>query len=209
MVQKARSLDIKVHTEIDRVKPTQLPENPFEASRMTLLFLDTEFTGLGQRSPHLISMGLVSEDGRHSFYAELTPESYVDTCSFWVQANILPLLEGGDRVMEPDTLRQRLTAWIGVLGDVRIVNDAPDYDFAFLRATLEPWPANVDPKPIRFDTQVLGDCHRETLEIYRGAYFTPTKPEHHSGHDARALRQSWQRAKALDAFQAYAVKLGL
>ena len=46
---------------------------------MTLLFLDTEFTGLGQRSPNLISMGLVSEDGRHSFYAELTPESYRGT----------------------------------------------------------------------------------------------------------------------------------
>ena len=128
-----------------------------------ILFLDTEFTGLGHRWPRLISMGLVSEDGRYSFYAELTPESYRDQCSHWVQANIFPLLEGGDRVMDPDKLRQRLTKWISVLGDVRVVTDAPDYDFAFLRATLEPWPANVDPKPIRFDVQTLGDCHKETL----------------------------------------------
>ena len=174
-----------------------------------IIFLDTEFTGLGQRWPRLISMGIVSEDGRYSFYAELTPESYRDQCSHWVQANIFPLLEGGDRVMDPDKLRQRLTKWISVLGDVRAVTDAPDYDFAFLRATLVPWPANVDPKPIRFDAQTLGDCHKEKLENYRGAYFTPTKPEHHSLNDAWALRRAWQRAKDLDAFQAYAKKLGL
>jgi len=174
-----------------------------------LLFIDTEFTGLNQRWPRLISMGLVSEDGQHSFYVELPPESYMDKCSPWVVANILPLLECGDRVMGPEQLRQRLSEWICSMGNVRIVTDAPKFDFAFLRATLEPWPANVDPNPIRFDTRVLGESHKETLEIYRGAYFTPSKPEHHSLHDAWALRRAWQRAKALDAFQAYAAKLGL
>jgi hypothetical protein len=39
-----------------------------------LLFLDTEFTGLNQAKPDLISIGLVDEAGRE-FYAEL-PESH-------------------------------------------------------------------------------------------------------------------------------------
>jgi hypothetical protein len=36
-----------------------------------LLFLDTEYTGLGQSRPKLISLTLVAEDGRREFYAEL------------------------------------------------------------------------------------------------------------------------------------------
>lgn len=174
-----------------------------------ILFMDTEFTGLGQRWPRLISIGLVSEDGQHSFYAELAVESYLEKVTPWVKANVLPLLEGGEYVMQPDELRQRLTAWIGVLGAVRIVTDAPDLDFAFLRATLDPLPANVDPTPIRFDTQSLGHQNQDELDTHRGAYFTKWKPEHHALHDARALRQAWRRATPLDAFPAYAATLGL
>lgn len=167
---------------------------------MLPIFLDTEFTGLGQRWPRLISIGLVSEDGQHSFYAELAAECYMEKVTPWVQANVLPLLEGGECVMQPDELHQRLAEWIGALGDVRIVTDAPDLDFAFFRAALDPLPANVNPKPIRFGTRELGEQNREALEIYRGSYFTPDKPEHHALHDARALHQAWQRAKVLEAF---------
>lgn len=174
-----------------------------------LVFLDTEFTGLGQRWPRLISIGLVSDDGRHSFYAELAPEGYMDKCTPWVRVNVLPFLDGSDCILQPGELRQRLAEWLGSLGPVRIVNDAPDYDFALLKSVLVPWPANVDPNPVRFDTRTLGDRLQETLEIYRGSYFTPTKPEHHALHDAQALRRTWQRAKPLDAFQTFAAKLGL
>lgn len=174
-----------------------------------ILFLDTEFTGLGQRWPHMISIGLVSEDGQHEFYAELNAKGYIEKCTPWVKENVLPLLNGGDCVMQPDELRQRLAEWIGALGDVRIVTDAPDLDFAFFRATLDPLPANVNSKPIRFGTRELGEQHRETLEIYRGSYFTPVKPEHHALHDARALRQAWQRAKTLDAFQIFVARMEL
>ena len=149
-----------------------------------LIFLDTEFTGLNQRRPRLISVGLVAEDGR-KFYAELPMESYYKNCATWTTQNVLPLLNGGDCIMQPDVLRQRLAEWISEFGDVRIVTDAPIFDFAFLRSTLGyPWPANIDPKPIWFDT-------RMAVEQFE-SYFTTDKPRHHSLHDANALHQAWQ-----------------
>jgi hypothetical protein len=173
---------------------------------MTISFLDTEFTGLGQRTPLLISLGLVSEDGRHTFYAELPPDTYQPECAPWVRENVLPLLDGGDRILPLDELGRRLTEWIGALGPVRIATDAPDYDFALLISVLVPWPANVDPKPIWFDSYTLGSVHQELLESYREGYFQSEKLEHHALHDAQALRRTWLRAKPLDAFQAFATE---
>lgn len=174
-----------------------------------ILFLDTEFTGLGQRNPLLISLGLVSEDSRHSFYAELPSDTYLPECAPWVRENVLPLLDGGGCILQPDELRQRLAEWIGALGPVRIVTDAPDYDFALLKAALGVLPENVDPKAIWFDSYTLGSAHQELLESYREGYFRSGKPEHHALHDAQALRRTWQKAKPLDAFHAFVAKLGL
>ena len=174
-----------------------------------LLFIDTEFTGLNQRWPRLISIGLVSEDGRHSFYAELPPESYTEKLTPWVQSNVLPLLNGGDCVMQPDALRLRLAAWLGALGAVRIVTNAPSFDFSFLRATLSTWPSSVNTVPIRFDTHILGSAHQELLEAHLNGYFSTEKPQHHALHDANALRRAWVKAKSLDSFQAFATKQGL
>ena len=43
------------------------------------VFFDTEFTGLHD-NPKLISIGLISEDGAHQFYAELS-DTYVHSDS--------------------------------------------------------------------------------------------------------------------------------
>ena len=45
-----------------------------------LVFFDTEFTELGPNAK-LISIGLVTEDGRHTFYAELTDTYELSDCS--------------------------------------------------------------------------------------------------------------------------------
>jgi len=39
---------------------------------MMPLFLDTEYTGLGQAVPGLISLAIVPEDGKKPFYAEIS-----------------------------------------------------------------------------------------------------------------------------------------
>lgn len=60
------------------------------------LFLDTEFTNF--INPDLISLGLISEDGRHEFYAEIIDYNYMLASPF-VREEVLPLLEHiyGDR----------------------------------------------------------------------------------------------------------------
>lgn len=154
-----------------------------------ILFLDTEFTGLGQRWPRLISIGLVSEDGQYAFYAELAAEGYIDKCAPWVRENVLPLLEGGDRIMQPDELRQRLAEWIGALGAVRIAVDGGNsLDFSFLRSTLVPWPANVDGKPeiLLFDAD-RGERFINAME----KSFAEGLRRHHALDDAKANRLGW------------------
>lgn len=50
-----------------------------------LVFLDTEYSGLGQRLPSLISLALVPEDGKREFYAELPAGGYAEQCDYWVK----------------------------------------------------------------------------------------------------------------------------
>ena len=54
-----------------------------------LIFLDTEFTDFAR--PDLISLALVSEDGRE-FYAERTDYD-PERCSEFVRETVLPLLD--------------------------------------------------------------------------------------------------------------------
>lgn len=144
---------------------------------------------LGQRWPRLISIGLVSEDGLSSFYAELPVESYREKITPWVQANVLPLLEGGACVMQPAELRQRLAEWIGTQAEVVIASDSLEYDFKFLRAVLDPWPGNVDDHLLLLTRNGLNkyDAFEEAVE----AAFTSGLRRHHALDDAKANRLGW------------------
>lgn len=149
-----------------------------------ILFLDTEFTGLGQRWPRLISIGLVSEDGQHEFYAELTAEGYMPKCDGWVKENVLPLLNGGDCVMQPDELRQRLAVWISALGDVQIGTDSRT-DFDLIRATLDPWPANIHSKMLHLASQDFAEAVDKIQAENKNFR------QHHALDDAKANRLAW------------------
>lgn len=64
-----------------------------------LLFLDTEFTSLGEPWPvELISVGLSDCHGQRVFYAE-NDEFNIELTSDFTRQYVLPLLEGGDRRM--------------------------------------------------------------------------------------------------------------
>lgn len=154
-----------------------------------LVFLDTEFTGLGQRWPRLISIGLVSQDGRHEFYAELTAEGYLEKITPWVRENILPLLDGGDRIMQPRELCQRLAEWIGGLGPVRLAGDMGILtDIKFIESMLTPWPINLDRRPefMQFDAAA---SERFTQAVERA--FANGLRRHHALDDAKANRLGW------------------
>lgn len=149
-----------------------------------LIFLDSEFTGLGQRWPRLISIGLISEDGLHQFYAELTAESYMEKCDPWVKENVLPFLEGCDCLMQPDELHRHLTEWIEALGAVQIATDS-DVDFDFMRAILDRWPANLDTKRLKLGgsefAEALNMIQAENNDLH----------QHHALDDAKANRLAW------------------
>lgn len=155
---------------------------------MIRVFLDTEFTGLGQRWPRLISIGLVTEGGQQEFYAELPSVSYREKCGSWVCENVLPLLDGGDHVMQPDELRQRLAQWIAALGDVVIACDS-EIDFTFLRSTLDPWPKNVADRPLLLTMNYLNDY--DAFEPAIEAAFAGGLRRHHALDDAKANRLGW------------------
>ncbi|MEW5943263.1 MAG: hypothetical protein AB1710_05330 [Pseudomonadota bacterium] len=154
-----------------------------------LIFIDTEFTGLGQRQPKLISLGLADETGR-SFYAELPEAYYRQQCSEWVEENVLPLLWGGEHVLPVEALKERLRTWIEDLQDrAMLVTDSPDYDFELVKALLEPWPHNLSKTPLQFDVTAMGVNRQKWLEGILATYHTQDRPEHHALHDAFALRE--------------------
>jgi len=75
-----------------------------------LLFLDTEYTGLGQRQPKLISLALVAEDGSREFYAELADTWTPQDCTPFVQREVLPQLSW--MKIPVTAARLRLSEWL-------------------------------------------------------------------------------------------------
>jgi hypothetical protein len=153
-----------------------------------MLFLDTEFTGLDQDKPDLISIALVDEAGRE-FYAELPSSHYAVQCNEWVHFNVLPHLFGGDHVFSVAEIRNRLTKWISTIQErAVIVNDCPDVDFQLLHWLLPDWPQNLAPEPILFNSWSLGEDAQPELQARMTGYYTQDHPAHNALHDAHALR---------------------
>ena len=153
-----------------------------------IIFLDTEFTGLDQDKPDLISIALVDEAGRQ-FYAELPPSHYAVQCNEWVHFNVLPHLWGGDYVQSVAAIRDRLVAWIaGIPDQAVIVTDCPDPDFRLLCWLFPEWPRNVAPAPTIFTAWSMGDDEQPELRARMAGYHTPGRPAHHALHDAHSLR---------------------
>jgi len=153
-----------------------------------LVFLDTEFTGLDQDKPDLISIGLVDETGRE-FYVELPESHWTVQCNEWVHFNVLPHLWRGDYVQSEASIRDRLTAWIEDIPDeAMIVTDCPDADFTLLKRLLQQWPKNLAESPMQFSSWSMGDSRQPALQKLMNDYHGPHRPEHHALHDAHALR---------------------
>ena len=152
-----------------------------------LLFLDTEFTGL-MSEPNLISIALVSEDGRE-FYAELTDTWEMEECDPFVQEQVLPLLEGRKFQMTWDELTERLPAWIIGFGrPVRIATDAVAADWEWIQKICYAtnfWPTNLSHQPLVLPSGV------EAFEKERERCYASGMRRHHALDDARAARTAW------------------
>jgi hypothetical protein len=159
-----------------------------------LLFIDTEFTDF--LNIDLISIGLVSEDGRHQFYAERTDFCY-DWCNDFVRSAVWAHL-GADPAanVKRDELRQRLSDWFKTLpAAVTIACDSyTDYEL-LLDALDGEKPANLAGY---LDIRPLGESAVFNDAICR-YHAEPGRPWHHAYHDAAAIRMGWLANVAADS----------
>lgn len=152
-----------------------------------LIFLDTEFSDFIDCD--LISIGMVSEDGQHEFYAERT--DYTDAwCNNFVCEAVLPHLgKVSGAACNRDELTSRLWAWFATLPrHVQIASDSTHDRDLLWDAFGEGLPVNLgksvyDLRPL-IDTTVFNDA------VCR-YHDQPSNPWHHALHDAIAHRVGW------------------
>lgn len=150
-----------------------------------LLFLDTEFTDF--RDCDLISVALVSEDGRFEFYAERTDFNY-EACSAFVRSEVWAHLGRYPRAkVKLSELAARLSAWFaGLPGAVTLACDS-ERDIGLLLHAIGP-----EAQPLiegLFDLRPMLEtaCVRAHLK----SFHTQERPMHHALYDAQALRSAW------------------
>lgn len=151
-----------------------------------LIFLDTEYTGLGQVCPKLISLALVAEDGQREFYVELTDTWRLNDCAEFVKHEVLPLLQGPSS--SEAEARDALRAWFAdAPREVQIACDS-ETDFRFLINLLgAPRPENL--AACYFDLRPLIDT--AIYDQVVADYYQIDNRLHHALTDARAYRRGW------------------
>jgi hypothetical protein len=151
-----------------------------------LVFLDTEFTDF--LNIDLISIGLISEDGRYQFYAERT-DFFYDWCNDFVRSAVWANL-GADPAakVQRAQLRERLADWFATLPEAVTIACDSYTDYELLLDALD------GEKPVNltgyYDTRPLGESavFNDSVCAYHAA---PERPWHHALHDASAARIGW------------------
>ncbi len=153
-----------------------------------LIFLDTEFTGLVV-DPKLISIGLVSEDGR-TFYAELSDSWSPKDCDPSVLENIVPLLQGGDAQIAWSELPKKLLEWIEAFNvDAAIATDSIAWDWMWILEIFHEagiWPQNLSIQPLHLTANAPEFIRAAEIAYQSGLI------RHHALDDAKANREGWR-----------------
>lgn len=181
-----------------------------------LIFLDTEFTDL--LKPDLISIGAITEDGKHSFYEERFDYDRTLVSDF-VRKNVIPYLDNVT-VQGKVQVANKFFDWLKSLPQdqsyqimVDYVGDQVLVMELFEKADDEHWPANVDHDFGLLFARMTSDCiikgsmlnmpindlnARVRKEFYSAFlnYFYDTKEnQHHALSDAKANRVGWIAAQ--------------
>ena len=156
-----------------------------------LIFLDTEFTGLGQPNPKLISLALVPADGRYlPFYAEIAEGDgwTLNDCNSFVLREVLPILNGGKYIVTSTELCILLLAWFSSMPrSIKIACDSV-IDFRFLMKILDAdWPNKLDKQYVDLSALITNRIYDQTVNLY----YTKDRPPHHALADAQAYRLGW------------------
>lgn len=150
-----------------------------------LVFLDTEFTDFIDCD--LISIGMVSEDGRYQLYLERS-DYRGDWCSDFVRAAVVPHLGQHGAAVTRAVLADRLTEWFATLPpSVTIACDSYTDMELFLDALDHLRPMNLTAG--YYD---LRDAEATpTFQEAATHYHAQGRPWHHALHDAQANRAGW------------------
>lgn len=155
-----------------------------------LIFFDTEFTGLGQPNPKLISLALVPADGGSPFYAEIADgDGWVrNDCNSFVLREVLPILKGGKYIVLSTELRNLLLAWFTSMPrSVQVACDSV-IDFRFLKGILDTdWPNKLEKQYFDLSTLITNSIYDQTVN----SYYTQDRPPHNALVDAQAYRLGW------------------
>ncbi|WP_373188127.1 hypothetical protein [Halopseudomonas sp.] len=148
---------------------------------MRRAYLDTEFSTLNQYTYKLISLALVVPRGPE-LYVELTDAWEESDCSDFVLEVVLPQLDLGTHGRTTGQARTELLDFLGKLGLVEIISDAPHWDWPLLSWLAGPagLPTNVSRGEIKSDAAVT---------------YSGPKPPHHALEDARLLADILERAQ--------------
>lgn len=151
-----------------------------------LIFIDTEFTDF--IDCELISIGMVSEDGQHTFYAEVQDFDR-SKCNPYVQSGIWPLLGGiPEAIMKRAELTPRLRTWFtGLPFSVTIACDS----YTDWELLVDVFDGDLPPQITgRHDLRALIDTAVFNQAVCQ-YHAQPGQPWHHALHDAQAQRAGW------------------
>jgi hypothetical protein len=155
-----------------------------DTGRPTKVFLDTEFTDFIDCD--LISIGMVTEDGRAQFYGERN-DFRRDWCKDAVRFNILPML-GGVASLNRTDLRAAIESWLNsVGGTLQFVCDA-SVDWELLIDLFDGTLPSVVAGCTLLVEPRTSNAFNEAVYKYHSA---PGQPWHHALHDACANRAGW------------------
>ena len=155
-----------------------------------LVFLDTEFTDFTR--PDLISLALVSEDGRE-FYAERT-DYYTTRCSDFVKETVLPLLgrvPGAACTQKEST--DRVRDWLKQLPEPATIIFDYEWDWRLLAVAMLGRPHSKPPgdfaKQLYLDSSIISHpVFEQALDLT----YTQDWPSRHALADARALMAGYR-----------------
>ena len=147
-----------------------------------LIFLDTEFTNF--IDARLISIGLVSEDGRE-FYAEVAG---IDPfhCTPFVCETVLPLLGANESlILSPADLRSKLREWLAQFSSSDIIVFDFNLDYLLLLHAVGETPA----AKIEYVSGAI--LASDVYDAARNETFAGDRPQHHALTDAHAMRNGY------------------
>lgn len=175
------------------------------------VFVDTEFTCFEEATRELISLGLVSEDGKHEFYVEITDHN-ADFRSDYVEKVIIPMLDFDKYGKTYPWACQDLKDWIDTLPeDVDEVNFIVDYvgDWSLMLPMLERAQPNRTISASMYSHAFLTVLHERGVhtdsridDAYRALMYSPDEEsyyatvdnrQHHALVDAKANRHAFLR----------------